>query len=188
MSRASVMAMEQRSCGKTVVAQASPPAGCGGVLPPHNLPNTETMREPARDDLCRRVHYPLMNPVNAGLCAKPQLWPWSSGHMAKQLWRRRPRLRVAAASRRHILKHAPRQCVNPQAGTPAPPKNNKSRSDLAVRPGQMGDGSAPRSLSRASIWHPPQGVAGFPTPFSTASGVAGLMAGPSKASRPVDFE
>jgi len=32
------------------------------------------------------------------------------------------------------------------------PENNKSRSNLAVEPGQMGDGSSPGSLSRASIW------------------------------------
>ena len=31
-------------------------------------------------------------------------------------------------------------------------KNNKSRPDLAVEPGQMGDGSSPCSLSRTSIW------------------------------------
>jgi len=28
----------------------------------------------------------------------------------------------------------------------------------------------------------------FPTPFSTASGVFGLVAGPSKALQPLDFE
>jgi len=37
------------------------------------------------DDLHQCVHYTLMNPVNAGLCPEPQLWPWSSGHVAKQL-------------------------------------------------------------------------------------------------------
>jgi hypothetical protein len=31
-------------------------------------------------------------------------------------------------------------------------------------------------------------VAGFPTPFSTASGVTGLVAGPSKVLQPLDFE
>ena len=34
----------------------------------------------------------------------------------------------------------------------------------------------------------PRGVVSFPTLFSTASGVTGLVAGPSKASRPMDFE
>jgi hypothetical protein len=32
------------------------------------------------------------------------------------------------------------------------------------------------------------GAASFPTPFSTASGVFGLVAGPSSAFRPLDFE
>jgi len=35
---------------------------------------------------------------------------------------------------------------------PLCPENNKSRPNLAVRPGQMGDGSSPSSLSRTSIW------------------------------------
>ena len=43
----------------------------------------------------------------------------------------------------------------------------------------MGDGSAPRSLSRTDVGHLPRKVTGFPTPFSTASGVYfGLIAGP----------
>jgi len=46
---------------------------------------------------------------------------------------------------------------------------------------------SPSSLSRTGIWRP-FGAAGFPTPFSTASGVSGLVAGPSKVLRPVDFE
>jgi hypothetical protein len=47
----------------------------------------------------------------------------------------------------------------------------------------MGDGSAPSSLSRTGIGRP-SGAAGFPTPFSTASGVFGLVAGPSNAFQP----
>lgn len=35
------------------------------------------------DDLHRCCHYTLLNPVNAGLCAEPQLWPWSSAHVAQ---------------------------------------------------------------------------------------------------------
>jgi REP element-mobilizing transposase RayT len=35
------------------------------------------------NDLHRCVHYTLMNPVNAGLCAEPQLWPWSSAFGAQ---------------------------------------------------------------------------------------------------------
>ena len=64
--------------------------------------------------------------------------------------------------------------------------NKKSRSDLAVKPGQIGDGSSPLSLSRADIWRTL--AASFPTPFSTASGVVGLIAGPSSAFRSLNFE
>ena len=42
----------------------------------------------------------------------------------------------------------------------------------------MGDGSSPSSLSRAGIWRLISGAASFPTLFSTASGVSGLVAGP----------
>ena len=35
---------------------------------------------------------------------------------------------------------------------------------------------------------PFSGAVSFPTPFSTASGVSGLVAGPSSASRPLNFE
>src|SRR5580658_6739879 len=35
-------------------------------------------------------------------------------------WRRRPRLRVVAASRRQPWEDAPERCLNPQARTPAP--------------------------------------------------------------------
>jgi hypothetical protein len=42
----------------------------------------------------------------------------------------------------------------------------------------MGDGSSPNSLSRAGIWRLISGAASFPTLFSTASGVFGLVAGP----------
>ena len=42
----------------------------------------------------------------------------------------------------------------------------------------MGDGSSPYSLSRAGIWRLVSGAASFPTLFSTASGVFGLVAGP----------
>ena len=35
---------------------------------------------------------------------------------------------------------------------------------------------------------PLSGAVSFPTPFSTASGVFGLVAGPSSALRPLDFE
>jgi hypothetical protein len=42
----------------------------------------------------------------------------------------------------------------------------------------MGDGSSPGSLSLAGIWRLISGAASFPTLFSTASGVIGLVAGP----------
>jgi REP element-mobilizing transposase RayT len=35
------------------------------------------------DDLHRCCHYTLMNPFNAGLCARPEDWKWSSGHVAR---------------------------------------------------------------------------------------------------------
>jgi REP element-mobilizing transposase RayT len=35
------------------------------------------------DDLRRCLNYVRMNPVNAGLCAEPHLWPWSSAHVAQ---------------------------------------------------------------------------------------------------------
>jgi REP element-mobilizing transposase RayT len=35
------------------------------------------------EDLHRCCHYTLMNPVNANLCARPEQWKWSSGHLAQ---------------------------------------------------------------------------------------------------------
>jgi hypothetical protein len=67
-------------------------------------------------------------------------------------------------------------------------KNNKSLPDLSVKQGQMGDGSSPLSLSRLTLGAHLFGAASFPTPFSTASGVSGLVAGPSSALRPLNFE
>ncbi|MBI4660550.1 MAG: hypothetical protein HY735_17070 [Verrucomicrobia bacterium] len=34
-------------------------------------------------DLHRCCHYTLMNPIHAGLCARPEDWKWSSGHVAQ---------------------------------------------------------------------------------------------------------
>ncbi len=34
------------------------------------------------EDLHHHCHYTLMNPVNAGLCAKPEAWRWSSAYVA----------------------------------------------------------------------------------------------------------
>src|SRR5215475_13449219 len=50
----------------------------------------------------------------------------------------------------------------------------------------MGDGSSPCSLSHAGIRRLARGAASFPTLFSTASGVSGLVAGPSSAFRPLE--
>ncbi len=35
------------------------------------------------EDLYRCCHYTLVNPVNAGFCARPEDWKWSSGHVAQ---------------------------------------------------------------------------------------------------------
>lgn len=35
------------------------------------------------DDLHRCCQYTLMNPVSAHLCARPELWQWSSAHVAQ---------------------------------------------------------------------------------------------------------
>jgi hypothetical protein len=56
--------------------------------------------------------------------------------------------------------------------------------ERALASNPQGDGSAPSSLSRADIRRSRlSGAAGFPTPFSTASGVIGLVAGPSNVLR-----
>jgi hypothetical protein len=62
--------------------------------------------------------------------------------------------------------------------------NEKSLPDLSVKQGQIGDGSSPHSLSRIDIWRTRlDGAVDFPTLFSTASGVCGLVAGPSNILR-----
>jgi REP element-mobilizing transposase RayT len=35
------------------------------------------------EDLHRCCHYTLMNPVDAGLCTRPEQWKWSSGYIAQ---------------------------------------------------------------------------------------------------------
>jgi hypothetical protein len=35
------------------------------------------------EDLHRCCHYTVMNPVNAGFCARPEDWKWSSAHVAR---------------------------------------------------------------------------------------------------------
>jgi hypothetical protein len=68
-------------------------------------------------------------------------------------------------------------------------KNEKSPPDLAVKRGQIGGWEfAMLSFPRRHLAHTLAGAAGFPTPFSTASGVFGLVAGPSSAFRRLNFE
>jgi hypothetical protein len=64
--------------------------------------------------------------------------------------------------------------------------NIKSLADLAARQGLNGGWEfAMLSFPR---WHwAPQAAASFPTLFSTASGVTGLVAGPSSGLRPLDY-
>jgi REP element-mobilizing transposase RayT len=50
------------------------------------------------DDFHRCCRYTVMNPVNAGLCAEPHLWPWSSAYKGGVVTRP-SRLRVTAPSR-----------------------------------------------------------------------------------------
>jgi hypothetical protein len=53
----------------------------------------------------------------------------------------------------------------------------------------VGDGSSPYSLSHADIWRTfLRKAASFPTLFSTASGVFGLVAGPFRTLPPLNFE
>jgi hypothetical protein len=69
-------------------------------------------------------------------------------------------------------------------------KNEKSPPDLSVRQGQIGGWefamlSFPRWLFGARLYG---AAASFPTLFSTASGVFGLVAGPSSVLRALNFE
>jgi len=68
-------------------------------------------------------------------------------------------------------------------------KNKMSPPDLAVGRGQIGGWEFATLSFPYRHWALTlAGVAGFPTPFSTASGVIGLVAGPSRVLRPLDFE
>jgi hypothetical protein len=68
-------------------------------------------------------------------------------------------------------------------------KNEKSLPDLAVKQGQIGGWEfAMLSFPRRHLAHILAEAAGFPTLFSTASGVFGLVAGPSSALLRLDFE
>jgi len=57
------------------------------VLPQKVVPfwQTESYDHLIRDDndLHRCSDYTLMNPVNAGLCAEPRLWQWSSAYISQ---------------------------------------------------------------------------------------------------------
>jgi REP element-mobilizing transposase RayT len=60
------------------------------------------------EDLHRSCHYTTMNPVNAGLCARPEQWRWSSAHVAPPS----PAAGASAVSARDS---------EPGGGTPPPP-------------------------------------------------------------------
>ena len=69
-------------------------------------------------------------------------------------------------------------------------RNEKSPPDLSVKQGQIGGWefamlSFPRWLFGAHLF---RGAASFPTLFSTASGVFGLVAGPFSVLRALNFE
>jgi len=68
-------------------------------------------------------------------------------------------------------------------------KNEKSPPDLSVRQGQIGGWEF--AMLSFPCWHSARtlsGAASFPTLFSTASGVFGLVAGPSSVLRALNFE
>ena len=67
------------------------------------------------------------------------------------------------------------------------PKNIKSLPNLAV--GQGLNGGWEFAKLSFPCWHlaPRREAASFPTLFSTASGVFGLVAGPSSAFRPLNY-
>ena len=64
---------------------------------------------------------------------------------------------------------------------------NKSPFQTEVRKGQNGGGRSPRALSRCNIWHQPKQVDCSPTLFSVTCGVVGLIAGPFKVLRHMNF-
>jgi hypothetical protein len=69
-----------------------------------------------------------------------------------------------------------------------PPKNIKSLPNLSVEQGQMGNGSSSISLSRTGIRRSPLGGCRFPDAILHGKRSFGLVAGPSSASRSLNFE
>ncbi|MDB6056681.1 MAG: hypothetical protein JWO95_525 [Verrucomicrobiales bacterium] len=68
-------------------------------------------------------------------------------------------------------------------------KTKSSHPVLRPNRSKLGDGSTPLSLSRTDVRHLASEVTGFPTPFSTASGVYfGLIAGPLISVARIKFE
>ena len=61
---------------------------------------------------------------------------------------------------------------------PVGPKSNRDK---------LGGGRSPHALSRCNRWAPAVQVGRSPTPFSVTRGVVGLIAGPSKALRHMDY-
>ena len=67
------------------------------------------------DDLHRCCHYTLANPVNAGLCAEPHVWQWSSAHVAQP---------TPAASSSTVPVQEPKTSLQPtdESGGETPPQ------------------------------------------------------------------
>ena len=68
--------------------------------------------------------------------------------------------------------------VRKKQKVPAGPKSSRDK---------LGGGRSPHALSRCNHWAPAMRVGCSPTPFSVTRGVVGLIAGPSKASRHLNY-
>ena len=75
------------------------------------------------EDLHRCCHYILMNPVNAGLCARPEDWKWSSGYVARP---------SPAASSRTVPVRSPPVHGGTPMNSPARTPSRKIRSGAAT--------------------------------------------------------
>ena len=68
--------------------------------------------------------------------------------------------------------------VRKKQKVPAGPKSSRDK---------LGGGRSPHALSRCNHWAPAMRVGCSPTPFSVTRGVVGLIAGPFKASRRLNY-
>lgn len=71
------------------------------------------------EDLHRYCHYTTMNPVNAGLCARPEEWKWSSAHIMQRSPVARPS--PAASSSTVPVRAVPVRPTASGGGTPPQP-------------------------------------------------------------------